>query len=509
MNSKQHLPILIIFLFISLSNQAQELIKAKLIDSTTQKPIPYANILLNNKSGVISNEFGTFQMYLNKKIRPSDSLFISCLGFETKRFSVEKFTDSIISLNPKSIELNEILVSNKEYTVDEIIEKTTEQLNSIYNLDYLKNKLFFRESNYTNILKSDVIIKESSIPEFNQDFIDSLMHDVPKHTNSYTEILGNMYGRLTLESPRKFDVIKASRLYDKSQEITFEGYEKKFNEIIKKHVKRDSYFKIKSGWFGTKEEIDSSFFGDKDEKEVEQTKELIEKQKKHELERKNNFLKYRKQTISNLERNSFIFDNTNLNILKKSRKYDFELLDYIFVNDNFVYKIAFSPKRRADYKGVMYINTDDFAVVRLDYENVKPLKSFNLLGISYKENLHRGTLIYSKNDTEKYALKYAEISEGNKFGLKRPIKIIEKNKHVKGRRKQNEISGKIHFIVSNVTKKELVFFESESISETEFNNFIEEAKVTPTYLPKYDPDFWKGHNVIEPNQAIKEFKSIE
>ena len=56
---------------------------------------------------------------------------------------------------------------------------------------------------------------------------------------------------------------------------------------------------------------------------------------------------------------------------------------------------------------------------------------------------------------------------------------------------------------------ELVVFENESIAETQFNDFTEKANVNPTYLPKYDPDFWKGYNVIEPNQAIKDFKSIE
>ena len=147
--------------------------------------------------------------------------------------------------------------------------------------------------------------------------------------------------------------------------------------------------------------------------------------------------------------------------------------------------------------------------MRVDYENVKSLKKFRLLGISLNEYLKKGTFIYSKNNADKYALKYAEVEMGSKFGIKRPLKIIEKNKHTKGRRKQNEISSDIHFIVSNITKKELVVFENESITEASFNSYTEKAKVNPTYLPKYDPEFWKGYNVIEPNQAIKDFKSIE
>lgn len=497
-------------LFVTKSFQAQESISAKLIDSITQKPIPYVTISFNKTSGVISNGNGDFLMYLNRKTKTSDSLFISCLGYENKCIGLEKFKDSIIVLSSKSIELKEVIVSNENYSIEEIIEKTKENLAKNYDLEFTKNKLFYRESYFTDILKSAIKIKESTIPEFNQKFFDSLLSIIPKSSDNYTEILGVQYNKPMVQNSQKLDIIKASTLYDKNNEITFSGLEEKFSKIFKKHIKRDSYFKMKSGIFGTKEEIDSSFFdGKKQKEETEQTKALIEEQKKREAQKKKNFLKYRKRTIANLEKSSFMFENSHLNFLEKSRRYEFELLDYIFLNDNFVYKITFTPKRSEDYKGIIYVNTDDFAIVRIDYENVKSLKTFRLLGISFDENLKKGTFIYSKNETKKYALKYAEMESGSKFGVKRPLKIIEKNKHTKGRRKQNEISSDLHFIVSNMTKKELVIFENESIAETQFIDFTEKSNVNPTYLTKYDPDFWKGYNVIEPNQAIKDFKSIE
>ncbi|WP_034041612.1 carboxypeptidase-like regulatory domain-containing protein [Wocania ichthyoenteri] len=507
---KSNFYFILITLFISQLFQAQESIHAKLIDSTTQKPIPFATVELNKKSGVISNENGVFQMYLNKKTTVNDSLFINCLGYETKRVAVQKFTDGIIVLSQKSIELDEVLVSNKEYTVDEIIEKAQENLATNYDFEYTKSRLFYRQSDNNNILKNTIDIKKSTIPEINQKFVDSVLSIMPKNSSNYTEILGDLYEKPIANNALKLDIIKASNLYDKNNEISFESLEEKFNNIFKKHIKRDSYFKIKSGIFGTKEEIDSSLFGDtKDDKDIEKTKVFIEEQKKKESERKKNFLRYRKQAISNLETSSFIFEDSHLNFLEKSNRYNFELLDYQFLNGEFVYKITFKPKRKEEYKGVLYINTDDFAIVRVDYNNVKKLKNFRLLGISFSEYLKKGTFIYSKNNANKYVLKYAEEENGNKFGIKRPLKIIEKNKHTKGRRKQNEISTDIHFIVSNITKKELVVFENESITETTFNDFTEKAKVKPTYLPKYDPSFWKGYNVMEPNQAIKDFKSIE
>lgn len=488
------------------SAQSQESIKAKVVNSTTQQTIPFATISISNSSGVITNDHGDFQLYLPKNISDKDSIVIQCLGYETKRLATLKFKDSIIFLNPKSIELEEILISNKNYTVEEIIEKANQNLNVNYDDDFIKSTLFYRASYFTNIIKNDVTIKKTSIPELNQQFVDSILNDMPKNADDYTEILANLYGKPGVLESQKLDIIKASHLYDKSKEITFEDYEERFNNILKKHIKRDSYFKIKSGIFGTKQDMDSTLFETDEQKE---TNALLEEKKKEEQERKKNFLKYRKQSISRIQRNSFVFEDSYLNFLEKSNRYIFKIEDYTFLNDNFVYKISFTPKRKEDYQGMLYINTDDFAIVRVDYENVQPLRDFKLLGIFYKAYLKKGTLIYAKNNSNKYALKYSEIENGNKFGIKRPLKIIEKNKNTRGRRKQNELSSDIHFIVSSTDKRELVVFENESISETTFTNFEEKPKVEPIYLPAYDPEFWKGYNVIEPNQAIKTFKSME
>ncbi|MEP5341704.1 MAG: carboxypeptidase-like regulatory domain-containing protein [Algibacter sp.] len=498
-----------LFTLIAFNTNAQEFIQAKIRDSISQKPIPFATISTTKDTGVISNTNGDFLMYLNKKQSKRDSLFVRCLGYETKRFLIKTFSDSLVLLSPKSIELDEVLVSNKNYSVEEIIEKAQENLDRNYDFNFIKSRLFYRASNFTNIFKNEVVIKKTTIPEFNQQFIDSVLLAMPKNSDDYTEILADIYGKSGIKDSQKLEVIKASHLYDKSKEVSFEGYEEKFNKIIKKHVKRDSYFKIKSGIFGTKESIDSSFFENEKQKDVEQTEALIEKKKKQEAERKKNFLKYRKSSISKLQRNSFIFEDSDLNFLEKPNRYDFKIEDYSFLNDNFVYKISFTPKRKADFKGTIYVNTDDFAIVRVDYENVKALKTFKLLGLSYNLNLKRGTLIYAKNNVDKYVLKYADVEEGSKFGIKRPLAIIEKNKHTRGRRKQNQLSSDIHFILSNRQKNELVIFENTPITELEFANFTEKPKIKPIYLPKYDPEFWKGYNVIEPNQAIKDFKSIE
>ncbi|MGJ5642527.1 carboxypeptidase-like regulatory domain-containing protein [Formosa sp. S-31] len=507
---KHHYTSLFILIFFPLIICAQTEISATIIDSSALKPIPFATIAFNKGSGVISNENGQFQLIISRDLTEKDSLNFSCLGYDSKQLAALSISDSLVYLQPKAIELNEVMLFNKNYTVEEIIEKAEAQIKTNYETDYSKSKLFLRESYYTTMIKKEVKIKKSTIPEFNQQFTDSLLNHFPNQSDYYNEILAEHYKSKTNteddETEDKLNIIKASHLYDKDSEISFNAWEDKFNNIIKKRIKRDSYFKIKSGIFGTKEELDSSFYQDKENKNTEA---YIEEQKKIEADKKKNFLKYRKQSINNLEHNSFFSEASDLNMLYKSNRYHFKLLDYSFLNNQYVYKIAFAPKRSETYQGILYINTEDFAVIRLEYTNVKSLKSIKFLGISFNDYLKKGLLIYVKNASGTYSLQYAESENAQKAGIDRPLKIIEKNKHVKGRRKQNEVAADINFIISNSSKKQMVVFENTNITPSEFENFKEQANQKPVYLPAYDPEFWNGYNIIEPNQAIKDFKSLE
>ena len=451
---KIHQPIFaLIFCTVSLIH-GQQTFSSKLLDATTEAPIPYATIQFNAKTGVISNDNGDFSITIKRAVTAKDYLIISCLGYTEKKIDLLNFNQDIIYLSPRTVDLDEVVITNKNYTIEEILEKVKEGFAVNYEQNYAKRKLFFRESNYTELNKSDINIDKSTIPEINQQLIDSLMRDIPKNNGDHTELLAELYGKIESGHSQKIDVLKASRLYDESSEIDMEMYEKKFNAIFKKHVKRDSYLKIKSGWFSTKEEIDSSFFGESPEskKEQEMTEQLLEEKRKKDSIKKVSFSKWQKVAIHNKTNDNFMDEDDELNFIYKPNRYHFNIKDYAFIDDMFVYVISFEPKRKEDFKGTMYVNTEDFAIVRLDYNNVKPLKKFSLLGISMRQYLKEGTMIFQKNENEKYVLKYMDETFGEQVGIRRPIKIIEKNKNVKGRRQQNMIKGKLHFIVRNIEK---------------------------------------------------------
>ncbi len=495
-------------LIANIFNASAQNLSAFVIDSISQQPIPYATVQLKEK-GVITNEDGNFNFILNETVTESDSLIISSMGYETLSKPISEFTTNRILLTPKAIELREVIVSNKNYTAEEIMELVEDNLEKNYNNDLTKKRLFYRVSNFDRWTKSDFKVKKSSINVLNQKFLDSVIATVPKNDSFYSEIVGDLYGNYEAET-QKLNLLKASKLFDKSKQLDAEKLEERFNEILKDNVKPGSYFKIKSGLFGTKidaEEVSELLEDEVDSTDVVAFNEQVEKKKKNKEEQQKNYANWKKNNLGELLNSLPTQEDTDFNFITKSRKYDYTLKEFTYLGNDPVYVISFQPSGSADFEGTMFINADDFALLQVDYTNVKPVKKFNLLGVSANTYLSKGKVIYNKGANGFYGLRYFESETGQRFGLKRPLKIIEKNKIVKGRNKQNELSGDMDFVFINVEKSEMIVFESESISQATYDAFTENNAISPTYMPKYDPEFWKGYAIMEPNTAIKEFTS--
>lgn len=493
--------LLIVFGFFY--SQAQ-VITSVVKDSTTQQPIPYVTVQLSNRKGVITNEEGRFSLLLDSNTRETDSLFISCMGYEALGKPLNEFKENVILLSAKPIELNPVIVSNKQYSAEELIEQVKINIDRNYGNSITKKRVFFRDSYHQTLTKRDYTFKESTIEALNKKFLDSVLNSIPKKSSRYTEILGDFYGNFEKDN-QKLSLIKASDLYDKQSELDLTSLEEKFNDILKKNIKPDSYFKIKSGLFGTKVDADEFLTFKTDSTDAEALKKELAEKKKKEEDRKKNFASFKKESLGKIMEKQFFLKDSDLNFINKNNRYLFKMIDFTYWGDDAVYILDFEPKRGADYKGRLYINADDFAIMRLDYENVKSLRTFNLLGISLDQYLDKGKMIFSKNEDGFYYLRYLEEEMGAKVGIKRPLKIIELNKRVKGRNKQNELHLKLDMASSGINKHELILFDTEDITEQEFNSIKENNTVLPTYMPNYDPEFWKGYNILEPNQAIKDF----
>ena len=215
-----------------------------------------------------------------------------------------------------------------------------------------------------------------------------------------------------------------------------------------------------------------------------------------------NFIKYMSNYYIDTKKKKLMIYPFN-----KTRLFDFNFIELSYLEDEPIYVIDYFPKSsKISYKGRLYIHADEFALLRIDYQSTEPLRDFNLFGVSFKVFNRYGTRMFKKNHDGKYDLYFSENFYERSFGLDRPLKIIEKNKNVKGRRKQNQLNMDIIFRGNSKIKTQYIVLNSKKLIKKDFEAYNQIESEIPVKLIKYDSNFWNGFNIIEPSQIIKDFK---
>ena len=490
-------------IFLSLNMLQGQEIYLQVTDSITKDPIPFTTILTNFNYNTISNEEGFFRVSKSTNFSNKDSLFISCMGFNEYKVAIVELKQPVIELKEKIIKLNSIILTSQNLNAYEIIKKVKENIDDKYLTGYSKKRYFMRESFSQKWDKMKMEIEKSSIGELNRKFWDSIFKSIPKKDSWHTESLGEIYGNWSKEN-QKLEIIRAVDLADTINEKGYEQIEKKIAEILNKRTKENSYFKFKSGIFSTK--VDREELIEKSIDSIIKDSTVIKKQ----LEKKNieneNFYKNRKSRISKIY-DGIYKKGLKFEFLKKSYLYEFKIISYSYEGEVPVYRIKFKPKSsKGKYGGSIWIDSENFSIMKIEQQNNKVLRDFSLFGISFELYYHKATLVFSNFSNKKYQLQFLESEFKFKSGIDRPIKIVEKNKYVRGRRKQNELLARINFNLDQSSKTTLIVFDDIPINEEEFSKLEEQKSFKQDKLHSYDPNYWNDYSVIEPNQAIKSFK---
>ena len=480
-----------------------QVIQGQLLDSLSKEIIPFATVLSNFGENTISNEEGYFRLIRSKFFSPSDSLFISCIGYKDLAVNFEQLQDSLLYLTPKEIELNEIILSHQKLSAAEIVKKALENVTQKYDLTLIKKTFFLRESYSQSWIKRDMVIKKSSINEFKQSFWDSLFRTIPEKDTWHSESLGELAGDWS-EEQQKLHLLRAVDLADTLNAKGYEQIEEKITSILDKNVKENSYFKFKSGVFSTKVDRDEVIEKQLDTLSLPENEQR--KKRKAEQEQKEEYYNRRKSQLTKIFTSLFKRDRFDIDVLVKSHLYKYELVNFTYREDLPVYHIRFTPNsKRAKYQGNMFVDADRFSLIQLEYDNVQNLRDFSLMGLSFSAYGRSVKLKFSSFNKARYQLAFLTVETKFKTGIDRPIKIVEKNKFVKGRRKQNELKGEVHFKLDQKSSVTLVIFNSETVSQEDFENFEETKVFKAAQRNAYDPKFWEGYTIIEPNEAIKAF----
>ena len=474
--------LIILLIFIAYYDINAQSLSIQVKDSLTLTPIPFSTVSFSNNKGLISDENGIFQLIKSELIN-QDSLYVSSMGYEKVSYPLIKFKDSIIYLRPKPVVLNDVILTNKRLSSIEIIQEVYKNIDKNYEKGLTKNKIFLSKRSSSKTKRFNTSKFKSSIKEINYSLLDSISNNLSKENENALEILCYQFGNIE-QDKQKISLIKARETYNKEDEI-LESLNTKLELYLKENIKSDSYFKIKSGLFGGDLEVDGLHDFDSTDLEV------ISKKNEEDLKRKKNFAGYQKNTINNFYSTLFFNEDSDFNFILKPNKYTFSEPELNFIGEDLIYVIECNPKGNSKYKGILYINSEDFALIRLDFKNTKSLFKFKLLGVAFNQYLREGKLLLSKFDNEKYNLSYAQVTSNQTFSIDRPIRLIEKNKNVKGRRKQNEISFKIDMAFNQENKTEIQVFESSKISIDEFEKIEETNKVLPEFLDEFTTNFWE------------------
>jgi len=471
------------FIFIlSILNSSSQTLQIKVIDSISEKPIAYSNVYFSNNNGLITDSIGNFEL-IKPQLFQNDSMFVSMIGYDKKSFLITNFNDTLIKLVQSPIKLSSVFLTSKKLSSDEIISRVIKNIQMNYQKEFTENKIYLsRKSN--SFTEKFIIDKfKSTVPKINSSLIDSLLANLEKDNNSGLQTLAYYYKNFDYEA-QKIKIIKSRETYNKRGEV-LESITKKMENAFKNELKSDSYFKIKSGIFGGNFDLDGL-------EEIDSTNtESLKKFEKKEINEKDDFANSQMRTINRLYNSLFFEKDSYLNFILKPNKYIFSEPKIDFLGNDLVYIIEATPKSRGKYSGTLYINTDDFAVVRIDFKNIKPIYNLKLLGVFVNIYLRDGKMILSKFKNKKYSLSYFKINSGRRVGFDRPLKLIEKNKNVKGRRKQNQISFRTDIIFDEKTTTELQVFESKKISKEEFENIKNKNQVLPEYSEEFTSNFWE------------------
>ncbi|MBL7784356.1 MAG: carboxypeptidase-like regulatory domain-containing protein [Chitinophagales bacterium] len=129
---------------------AQDIVlTGKVIDAQTHETVPFANIrTLKKTTTTSSNLNGEFEWHLPASAL-TDSLAISCIGYETRRWSIARLArekEIVLAINPKTYSLQEVVITpNSGPKAADIIQKAIDHIPDNYPVNPFVMHGFYRE----------------------------------------------------------------------------------------------------------------------------------------------------------------------------------------------------------------------------------------------------------------------------------------------------------------------------------------------------------------------------
>jgi hypothetical protein len=303
---KAFFPLTGMVLFLCSGLSAQTRVTGKVLDATTQEPLPFVNVgFKGTRVGASTDIDGNYSLTTNE---PTDSVVASYIGYKRGGRAVKQGTTQVLNivLKPDVIGLQEVVIKPGENPAHRILRAVIarKDKNDRDKLDAYQyetyNKIEFDLNNISEEFKKKKFLKPF---KFIFENIDSTnIHEKPSLPIMMMETLSDYYYK---RSPRnKKEVIKASKIA------------------------------------GLENESVSQFMGD-----MYQRVNIYD----------NTILVLGKNFISPISDHGLFF-------------YRYYLIDSVYIGNNYCYQLQFKPKRKQEFtfEGNMWITDTTFAVRRLE-----------------------------------------------------------------------------------------------------------------------------------------------
>ena len=478
------------FFLFCLTNLIAQTTTGKVVDKNTLLPIPNVAIQSSKKTGNFSNDYGIYIFDLNN----IKQLTFSCLGYETRTISIDslKLINFIVKLTESENNLDEVVLSNQKISFDSIMQSVRYHLKDNYTNSPKKRTAFLRFENQPDFKKVDFELDRSTLlsrkkrklanKEF-EAFSNKLKN---AKTAFYTDYFGNYYSN-TLKSKKnrsyivsKSDSLQGYRAINNDEDFTLDAVQNKAQMLFLSQLNKQQTYKLKSGLFKLEDSVSIGKLSD----ELNASKDSLD--------------------VSNFRRNitdllqGFQFSNkkSTTNFLD-AYYYKHKLIDTINTVNSTIYVVSFSPKKsKAKFNGRLFIDADDFAVTKVQYKYAKGKRGEHLnlrllMGVKFSENYKKGLLIYEKDNTGFYELKYAKETEGRYFYINRSLKFIENSRAKEKIKFGLKIEGNFY------TTKEMIATKTALIDKKDYNKALKIKGKLVMSKNAYNATSWKNGKLIQ------------
>ena len=474
-------------------------LKGTVVDTKNNEALSYVNILiLKHKKGTVTNEKGDY--LLNARgLKKTDTIRFQYIGYKIKNVTVaDLVASSKIILEEDIFNMNEVFILGNAPNPEDIVKQVLKNKDANYKILPRKEQTFIRKKSHEDIIKLAIDYKKGNIEDLDEKMLATFQDKVPKSTTSYSDFLGVIYSKKNEDEGRdlKLDPIKKVNL--KSKEI---AEIKQFDAILEGLIKdtgKKEYWKIKSGIFGKKIEMDRPPEND-----------TLKKKEKDSLHKDTHILKYYRNYVKHLLDYSTFKDKKKWHFLYKTNSYEYNLEGGTTMNGEDVYVIDFVPKKKGMYEGRLYISIETSALIRADYKFApgKLGRDFHLLGYS-QTNTHFNGSVYFEKKNGNYVLKYFSHKRIDNYGLNRKLALQKKKNRFLFDKKLKELKIRLDIAVKSEYSIEYLVIDSEEIAEKEFDAFKQKERMKVIFVDQFDEDLWKGYSIIEPTKKMREYKKV-